>query len=244
MKLKNIIAGVLLLAACKKADVFTYKAKDAVYFNVYNNGYRSDSSYLNFLNIPAETDSYVFRIPVMITGVPAAVDRSFIVVADTSSTAVAGKHYRALPPAFTMHAGKSRDTIAVVLLRTPDMKKAAVTLRLQLQENENFKSDFQPILDAANKRTYLSRYTIRSGDMLVRPPGWWDFMLGDFTLKKLFLICRLMDKKPDMFEGPMNMGLNIEIGIFMQHYLDDMRKDGAPVLEDNGDEMTMGPGMM
>lgn len=112
---------------------------------------------------------YTVQVPVMVTGMPVAYDRTFSVVADLEgSTAVAGTHYKALQTAYTMPAGSVCTLIPITVYRTADIQDGYKELRLKVISSTDF-----PSLIIAEK----SAMRLRISDQL-EEPEWWSRWLA------------------------------------------------------------------
>ncbi|SMC64822.1 DUF4843 domain-containing protein [Pedobacter africanus] len=253
--MKNILYSLSVLflfiagVSCKKNNVITYEGKPDIYFNAatklpdFNGEVISDSTVLSFAYSTA-TDS-VAKIIIGVTGAMANHDRAYNLVVDPRSTAIAGKHYDALPTTFTIKKNKLKDTVLLKTHRTSDMQTAEPLLILNLQPNENFVTAMQDkVLNATTgkKYSYVS-YKVYINDIVKKPSGWFDFYLGVFSRKKLFLMVDVLSVEPSFFVGSPSLGILGAYGKYMQRYLNDQKVAGKTVYEDDGTEMIMGAGV-
>lgn len=121
---------------------------------------------------------YTAMLPVMVTGMPAARERTFSVAVDAGqSTAQAGVNFEALAASYTMPAGKVLTYIPVRMLRTKDIQDGYKEVRLVTQRNSDF-----PDLMIEEKTALRLRIT----DLLTKPDWWdaWDRWFGKYSRAK------------------------------------------------------------
>src|SRR5215204_3578099 len=121
---------------CQKSEIAVYDGESNIYFSRAVETLPYDSLSVTFAFRPTIGDSLV-KIPVRITGPAALVERAYKVGVGSSSTAKSGVHFT-LPTTFRLPAGKVSDSVAVKLLRTPDLLTDTVSIVLELQPNEHF----------------------------------------------------------------------------------------------------------
>jgi hypothetical protein len=254
----TFLAGGLLLMAgsCKKEALMKYKADDNVYFNYLvgvdpangNLGYYIDSLDLTFSFSDASVNDSMLNIPVAVTGEARDQDRRFNLVIDPSSTAKAGVNYE-LPDAFLLRAGKIEDTIRIKVNRTPDLKTSTLTLLLTLQENDQFRTQFQFRPKQGNSQTNITYqdtilttiFKVRMADMLAAGP-WWDsyyiYHFGTFSEKKVRLMNQVAGMPLSLWskyaETAQERSEVAYYGGFMARYLSDQAAAGNTILEDDG----------
>jgi hypothetical protein len=237
---------VFLFSACKKTDLKVYDGDTNIYFSkaaLVSSPF--DSLLVTFAFQPQITDSLV-KVPVQITGAPSDKDRAYKVAVDaSSSTAKAGVHFEALPPTFTLPAGKVADSVRVKLLRTPDMLNDTFSLVLELQPNENFQAGMVDKIANATTGQKLSytKFKILVTDVLSRPKLWLDTYFGTFTRKKLLLMSDLLGFPVDALNTTSTtISQVIYWAKYMQLYLNEKKAAGQTVYEDDGTTpMMMGP---
>ena len=250
---KILILSILLfslfgLTSCDKEEIETYKATNNIYFPLavfpaYNNAPLIDSTGFSFSFDKANVTGRIYSIPVQVQGTVSDVDRQIKVSVDPSSTAILGTHF-SLPENIVLHGGREIDSIPVIVHRTLDLKDKAVTLVLNLEENEfftvNMKDRITNVL--TQKKIHYTRFKLTFTDKLTQPISWQPGTFGVFTAKKLFLMCDLMNLEPEMFNLPTSApGLSIPevlyYGSFMKRYLADQKANGNTIYEEDGKEM-------
>ena len=129
-----IAAGIIPFAACKEDVPTLFNEHDGVYFS------GADSLYYTFAKYPSRAADTV-RLPVTVLGQPAATDRTIAVEKGSGAevNATENVHYKFLPP-YVLPAGQISTTIPVVIYRTRDLDSVKMNFRVQLKENEYFKS--------------------------------------------------------------------------------------------------------
>ncbi|MGX5816845.1 DUF4843 domain-containing protein [Chitinophaga lutea] len=242
-----ILAGCATgLLSCAKDEPDTFSGKGDVYFYNFAAGaavQTTDSLAFTFAFAKGSLQDSVINVAFRATGPVSATDRQIKLSVTAATSAIAGKHFEALPANITLHAGRVTDTFQLRLLRTADLKTTPVVLELELQPNENFGTQLQyritnPLTGA---RYHYTTYRIIISDILVKPISWIDGYFGTFTAKKLFLMCGLVGISPDYLNVP-NLSLpeRTYFATFTHRYLLEQAAAGHPILEDDGSPMTMG----
>lgn len=152
-------AVTLPFTGCKKDEPILFAEHDGIYFST-----ASDSIYYTFAKYPKRLID-TLKIPVTVLGNAAGTDRTITVekVTETGINAVEGTHYKLLPP-FTLPAGKISTVVPVVIYRTGDMDSLLISFKLQVKENESFKSGITAKTSLKIKVGYLQK-----------PPSWGEF---------------------------------------------------------------------
>lgn len=246
--LSIVFLSFLGLTSCNQEEIETYNDTDNIYFSpsvfpLALNATLVDSIGFSFGFDKASITKRIYFVPIRVQGKVFDVDREVKVTVDPTSTAVQGTHFT-LPEKIVMRAGKAVDTIAVTVLRTPDLKTNAFTIVLNLEENGNFTTKMKSkVVNTLTQKTlsYI-RFKISFDDKLTQPIGWYVPYLGAFTPKKFFLMCDLMHLEPTMFNNKLgSAGLGISdvkyYESFMQRYLADQKAAGNTIYEDDGTEM-------
>lgn len=250
--LSVVFLSILGFTSCSEEKIQTFKDTDNIYFSpavfpyVTVNGVElvtADSTGFSFGFDDSTIKERVYRIPVRVQGNMSNVDRKIKVTIDPMSTAVKGTHFT-LPENIVMRAGKVVDTIAVTVLRTPDMKTNLFTLVLNLEENEAFTTKMKTkVINVLTQKTMsFTRFKLSFDDKFSQPMGWFDPFLGKFSAKKFFLMCDLLNLDPAIFkQRPGSPGIGIAdlqyFQNFMKRYLADQKASGNTIYEENGTEM-------
>jgi len=248
-KIKFYTAGLLLLIlanSCEK-NLETYKGKNDIYFNeagrlpAFSGEVIKDSTVMSF-SLAKNTDSVVNMI-VKTTGPVSDQDRAYKLTVDPVSTAIAGKHYDALPPAFSIKKNKLQDTVKIRFRRTADLQAQNFTLFFNLEANENFATEMRDKVINATTGQKLSfiKYRWFVNDIIKKPSRWTDTYLGTFTRKKLSLMVEVLGVDPSYMDTSISIAEVSAYGKFMQRYLNEQRAAGHTVYEEDGSEMIMGP---
>ena len=124
----------ILLVNCTKKDIATFASDDAVNFGRIEN---TNTVTYSFMANP--NDEYIQEVPVLIMGDTAGFDRSFEVqVVNDSNTTASPDQYQILGG--TVKAGQFTGTLAVKLMKTPDLDDTTVSLKLKLIDAADFKA--------------------------------------------------------------------------------------------------------
>jgi hypothetical protein len=251
--MKNIIYNLALLLllsvaglSCKKSELFTYQGKADIYFDAatklpgFNGEVITDSTIVSFAYSTVQ-DS-ISKIIIGVTGAMKDYDRSYKLQVSPVSTAVAGKHYDFISTDFVIKKNTLKDTLFLNLHRTKDMQSTEPLLILHLEENDSFVTSMRDKLlstTTGKKMSYVT-YKVYVNDIIKKPSGWFDFYLGTFSRKKLFLMVDVLSVEPSFFIGTPSLGILLAYGKFMQRYLNEMKAAGKTIYEEDGTEMIMG----
>jgi len=233
--------------SCTKEEIQPYEDTSNIYFSPAVFGENNllntitDTTVVSFgFDVPSITQKY-YLLPIRVQGKISNVDRNVKLVVDPSSTAVEGVNF-ILPEKVMIRANRYVDTIAVKLLRTPDIKTKNLTILLNLEENESFttKMDHRIINTLTQKQLSFTHFKITFNDQLSQPKGWFAPWFGVFSLKKFYLMCDLMSLDPLVFNQ--NPGSGPGLGTadmqyyqnFMKRYLADQKASGNTIYEADG----------
>jgi hypothetical protein len=206
-KILNILAVVILVASCKKAEKFTYGSPDNVYFEFSNAQDRDSSVYTFAYNPTKATDT--FWLLVKISGIRVPAGRTFgVQVIDTATTAVANTHYEPLQPTHTMAAGAGLYPLPVVLInKDASLQTRTVALSLQLTAT----SDLGVALPSLIKAKIIISNKLEK-------PRWWDMWLDNYSQVKhqLFrLTATTDDLTMEGIDAPRNLYYAGKLAAFM-----------------------------
>jgi hypothetical protein len=246
MKAFYIAAALLLaLTGCKKETIEFYSGASVLYFdNAINYGnqrntQRVDTTLFTFSLADATLVDSTLNVRVNLMGKQADHDRSFNVkVIDSLTTAVAGLHYDAMQPSYTLPANTSVMYIPVRFHRTPDMASKQFLLQFQLQPNQEFDTTLtQP--QTKDSLVSTATLTLFIDDQIARPTRWLDIYLGTFSRKKILLICEQLNMTITDFTT-IAVAEAVYMGKAMQRYLNQQADAGNIIYEDDGEVMKMG----
>lgn len=172
-----MLMTILLISACKKAELLTYDYNSGIYFNLQNTD-RDSIVYTFAYNINKSTDT--IHIPVSISGIRNNSDRHFSAYVEIdSSSAQEGKHYEKLAENYVMSNGNGKTTLPLVIYNTADLEDNSVSLIIKLKETADFHIENPKIIRA--KVVFSAR---------LEQPIWWSMWLGEYSRTKhqLFMI--------------------------------------------------------
>jgi len=245
-----VVAFIALLPACKKQDIPSFDAAPSIYFlaTAQWSGDPATDSLLTSFGYAADnvTDS-IIKLPISVLGKTSPIDREYKVTAVASgTTAKAGYNYD-LPEKTVIRAGLSTDSLTITIHRTPDILYNPLSLTLQLEPNDNFKTDMtMDTLDAVTgKPVYYTIFKVVMQDGLTQPATWnqVSFYFGTFSVKKLKLIHAVAGMPLDALANDVPYQMIPFWGAATYRYLLDQKAAGTPVLEDDGTPMTLGRGV-
>ncbi|MDQ2177171.1 DUF4843 domain-containing protein [Marinifilum sp. D714] len=177
---------IFLLSSCESENEFLSFNNDKayIYFDMpknYNSRgdeliERQDSLEYSFALDLNDVDSYIFKVPIAISGLPSDIDRSYkvelikeesnVVDSDWDKTALINPIFR---------KGVMFDTLLVKVNRTEELKSQKKSLILQIEANENFEKGREDLL--TTKLIFSD---------ILNPPIWWEDwkdIFGNFYLE-------------------------------------------------------------
>ena len=224
MKNYYFILGLMILCwqGCSNEEEKLFSDTATIYFDL------SDSQLEGIVYSFAKTTAteHVVEVPVEIAGYASDHDRKFLVKVDPErSTAVEGKHYKALEAYYTLPPGEFATSVPVTVMsedRLLDSVEVCLTLQLL------------PEGDFVNRRSDRQEAEIRISNILQKP-AIWDQVYGrkyfgpySRTKYKLILeVCKI-DELPAW--GHANRYKLMGLGMAMQNYF----TENYPVYDENG----------
>lgn len=171
--MKKLILSALiassLLGACKKAEELKYDSHDNVYFDFPNA--QKDSVLYTFAFHPEKAQDTIY-LPVRISGIRKDADRKFVIVVDKdSTTAIAGKHYKAFEPSYTMLKNTGVTYVPLTLYNTDTaLQNKSVRIKMTLAATPDF--------GIAIPEKLISRVVFSSK---LEHEAWWDWWFDPST---------------------------------------------------------------
>ena len=168
------VVGFLILASCQENEHMVYTEKPAVYFPNYVTG--ADSMLYSFRIKGCDIDT--INLNVKLLGALLDEPGKYEVKVSDNSTAVAGKHYVALPEVFEFGADVSTTSFPVVLLKPgAELDDSFVTLELFLVATDDLDTGYP---DHLRVRLIMTNELIK--------PSYWDDLLnlyfGEYSVVK------------------------------------------------------------
>ncbi|WP_212001787.1 DUF4843 domain-containing protein [Chitinophaga sp. HK235] len=241
-----IAAGLLLTAACRKAEIPVYSTTNDIYFSVVRDYVTYDTTIVTFAYTPATNDT-IMQLLVRALGTPAGHERtvSYRVIDTSASAATAGSQFE-VPSKIVIPAGSVNCYLPVKLHKTPEMAKRTFSVTLQLENNNDFSTRLGVwVKDKTNNKfVSLVRHVIIVDNKLNKPDkGWYDDFYGPFTAKKMMLMSDLLEMS--ILElyikvGAADPGATNFYANYLKNYLKDMEAAGTPVMEEDGTPMKLG----
>lgn len=177
----GVFLGLLAAVStgCKKSELTLYNSPASVYFEL--TAAERDSLLYTFAYTPEKASDTVY-LPVKLEGLRSDKDRDFILKVDPdSTTAVAGKHYKAIEPHYVIAANTGILYVPIVLYNTDTLlQQSAVHIKFYLE----------PTSSLGVSMPELSRAKLVFSSKLERP-GWWSMWMGDYYSQvkhQLFII--------------------------------------------------------
>lgn len=183
--LYSAMVMLLMLQACEKDPTFNFRGEDRIYFAYpklldergQETQWEVDSLIHSFALLPEEVDRDTVWVSVKRVGERSATDKTYAVtvVADSSS-AVEGKDFEALKPAYVFRKDLGVDSLPIIVYRKYLHTVLSKNILLQLKETPDFKIGF---------REYET-IGITVTDVLPRPKDWSyvQELLGDYNYLK------------------------------------------------------------
>jgi hypothetical protein len=166
-RLYYTLVTALLLASCSEASRQMFSAPDAIYFRMPLGDttliIREDTVVYSFAFEPVPTTREIC-IPVEVIGYASGSDRKYLVEVTEFDGTRAGTHYEAISAVQVLPAGKTRDSLRVTFLCTPDMRDAVKKIGITIRPGEDFAEGVNECLHVA----------VQVSDILERPTWWND----------------------------------------------------------------------
>lgn len=182
----GVFLSVFLITAsmigCKKSELTLYDSPASIYFDL--SGSQRDSLLYTFAYTPEKADDTVY-LPVKLEGLRTAQARNFILKIDPdSTTAIAGKHYKAIDASYEIPAESGILYVPIILYNTdPLLAKSSVKIKFYLEAT--------PDLGISMPSLTVARLVFSSK---LERPEWWDMWMisnGDYYSQvkhQLFII--------------------------------------------------------
>lgn len=164
---------------CKKSELTLYNSPASVYFDLTAS--QRDSLLYTFAYTPEKASDTVY-LPVKLEGIRADKDRDFILKIDSdSTTAIAGKHYKAIEAAYSIAANTGMLYVPIVLYNTDTLlQRSSVHIKFYLEATRSL-GIAMPTLSQA-RLVFSSK---------LERPDWWSMWMGDYYSQikhQLFII--------------------------------------------------------
>jgi hypothetical protein len=176
----------MVVFACKKEETPLFNSTENVYFDFMpdDDEDKTDSILYSFAYFPDKGEDTVF-IPVRISGFRMPVDRKFILTTvDSSTTAVASKHYKPLEKEYTMPADSGICMVPLILINKDTvLKSTTLTIGLTLKATTDLGVTF----------TLQNKGIVKFSNRLEKPVWWepWAGELGTYSRVKHELFIRV-----------------------------------------------------
>ncbi|MDO5663874.1 MAG: DUF4843 domain-containing protein [Bacteroidia bacterium] len=171
-----ILSLFALLMACDKGENLMYKDFSGLHFVAPTDTtliLRRDTLIYSFAFEKPEIKEKIIYIPVEIEGFRENKDRKFNVqLIKEGTTAESGVHYEALQEYYTVKANQGRDSIALKVKRTLDIRNTAKTITLKLVPTDEFEVGLYD----------KQQVSISFSDILEEPDWWenWKYLFGEY----------------------------------------------------------------
>jgi hypothetical protein len=237
-----LMATCLTLGSCEQTELMDYDGPESVYFynyrefTVFGDGYSTIdfSREIEFMKISGDT--VVVLLNVFTTGRTKDYDRRFGLeaVAD-STTAVSGLDYDPLPEFYTIKAGETRTFIPIVMQRNASLRTEEKRLYVRLVATEDFSVQMTEYLWASKLRDVTS-FDILVNDFVIQPELWIATYWGEFSVKKIQLMCEILNFTYDDFSNQNSQLISFQrdVAFTMSDYLTEKYNAGTPVREEDG----------
>lgn len=226
-----IISALVMIGwGCQK-DLDLYSGRDFVYFNPSAG---LDSTYFSFAYVDVNKPVDSLYIQVRTGGEVKNYDRQVKVkIAETNATA--DTDFRTFPDSYTISAGNTFGTILVELLRPEVLKREERYIILELEENEYFTLNYPTKVSSSDEEYSAIRYKIVFSEIMTPPIKWSTYEFGEFSVKKLDVICEEMNLTREMFNDASYMINSRQkyIAAKMVQILNDYSANGHPIYEDD-----------
>ncbi|MDR1762562.1 MAG: DUF4843 domain-containing protein [Dysgonamonadaceae bacterium] len=263
-----LLASIAMLSSCEQETIPTYSGEDQIYFTFADETatyYIVDSTFIKFgYDLVIKSDSIV-GLNVKVQGNVTDYDRPIAFgLVESESSAQLGRDVEMLLDMSYIPAGKAVGKIYVRLKNTEALDGNQLRAVIGLQKNEYFDVKYLTTLNTTiNSQGYMlaTHFKIYFDNANEMPNIWahptyrprFEMFFGAYSAKKFALLCELFGVDRDYFTYPPE-STSTEITAFWNShfpmallqgwarsfniYLNQMRENGTPVLEDDGTEMT------
>lgn len=211
----------------------------------------SDSLVISFASYAANFKEYPVAVPVCIMGDVTDYDRPFTLVVDKEkSTAIEGEDYEFSDTACYIPAGKTKQTVRLVLKRSDRITTETARLVFSLKDNANFVVELESYKNVTDWKTQGeelcgSSYKIIFSDKYAITT-WWTYngemFYGKWSVKKEKLLNELMGwTHSDWERWKVAYGQMPYAAKKFRKYLQEQADNGTPVKEDDGSFMQLMP---
>lgn len=228
--IKYALAGLLLLAACKK-ETLLYDEPGRLNFRKEYLDPKQDSTTYSFAIKPASLQQDTVWLKLGLMGRLTDTDREIkLEVIPDSTTAVANVHYQLFK--YVLPANSHQIDLPVLIKRDPSLKNQQVRLYLKIGAS----SDLLPGVDT------MQAYKVRINDRITKPDNWdreLIYFFGTYSNNKYLFIIQTLGvsefvnpfsemSKYDYYKGQIKNALE-----------DYKQQHGHPYLDENGFEVTL-----
>lgn len=222
---KILLAAALIVAACAKENIPTYKEVSGERY-IYFAKAEQDSSDVSFYSYPGQK---VIEYPIVVKSTGYSTSEGTFSVNVLKEYTTAGDGDYSLAEKFTFRPESQVDTFYVKLSYSSKLDNEKVRIVLELEETPDFK------LGMTDSRVAI----IWFHNNLVKP-SWWSssvsaYYLGPYSDAKYKLFLEVV--KVDL-DGADNSLIRHYTLVFKK-YLEDRKAAGNPALEDDGTEITV-----
>lgn len=255
--------SLLSLWSCSQEEIELYNGPKAGIFIQQIKSYDGttgmpisykDSTTISFASYSAEYTSYPERFYVQTLGEVTDYDRRYSLTVDLDeSTAVEGTDFSLDRNDYIIHAGQSRDTVIVTLLRTPTLRSKTLKVKLNLRANENFDIIFDSYKNSGawnidGDTLCATSYKILFNETY-NEPSYWSFFgndyFGKFTAAKMLELEKVMGWSYTDWRYAGMSGAKVAYGKMdfaanaLQKHLQSLADAGTPAREDDGSLMQL-----
>ena len=241
MKRPIYLLLLFLVAAfsCKKDTLLTYNVPDNIYFSDSLGEQVLDSVNISFAYSDASVQDTQLWVTLAVTGLAKSYDRTYGLVVDPASTAIAGTHF-ILPDTFVFHAGHIKDTLPIRLLRAKDLQDTTRLLILDLKATKDLATGIPFLYDVFNDTVSAVSFKVTMSDELGAGPYWNSIFatyFGTFSVLKVQLMHQVVGMPLNFWVNLNNLNLGAQAVYFavtMSRYLKDQAAVGDTVYEADG----------
>ncbi len=198
--MKNISAVILLcvlFVGCKKnTDLFKFDTTHSTIYFGYapvtpnsdiSNSIGIDSLNFSFALVPISETTYVFKVPVYISGVAKDYDRNYQVEIVDSLTTLSTEYFTVGESVITK--GKFSDTLEVTIEKNEGLRENVKQIALRFKANEEFQIGY------FNNQTFR----LKVSDILLQPNWWnnWENVFGQYSQEKYQMWAIIYHDKAD-----------------------------------------------
>lgn len=217
-------------------EVEEYYGKQGIYFYAKDTKNKvTEQTELPFAL--TEANDSLLRIRVKVLGTPASFNREFKVKIVEDETTTVNGDYSNFVNTYTIPADSIYGYVAINFHKQSSLKDKSRMLTIEILPNKYFDISMK-VFKAYSSSDPINvlKHKIKVSDEMIQLPGFNTFFLGDYSKKKLDIVCQLFNIKWTVFLKKLDYVVIKAMGQNLDRYFKKMQKEGTPIYEEKPDE--------